>query len=85
MNVSQVAKLVGGVINGDESIEIKRALSIKDAETGSITFVSNPKYESMLASTKASCVLVSEDFSLETDITVVKTKDPSYAFAQVLS
>ena len=85
MNVKDIADLVGGVIKGNADLIIERAVGIKDAESDCVTFLGNSKYESLLETTKASCVLVAENFDSDIETTLIKTKDPSYAFAQVLN
>ena len=56
-SIEEIAGIVGGEVVGDGSIEIRGVAGIKEAATGEITFLANPKYESYLASTSASAVI----------------------------
>ncbi|MGA8272726.1 MAG: UDP-3-O-(3-hydroxymyristoyl)glucosamine N-acyltransferase, partial [Candidatus Sulfotelmatobacter sp.] len=56
---------------------------IEQAGPGELTFVSNPKYASAARSTKASAVIVAEDFpSIST--AMLRSKDPYLAFGRAL-
>lgn len=83
MKVSELAGLVDGIIIGDPDIEITAAAGIKEASCGSVTFLGNSKYESMLERTGASCVLVNHGFDRAVPVTLIKVKDPSLAFSLV--
>ncbi len=58
----QIAQLLGGRIEGDENSKINRLAKIEEATEGAISFLSNPKYEQYLYSTRASAVLVNNSF-----------------------
>jgi UDP-3-O-[3-hydroxymyristoyl] glucosamine N-acyltransferase len=72
---------------GDGDIEIRRVAGIEQAEAGDLTFIANPKYQSQLATTRASAVIVGE--SLQTaqglNAAVVRSDQPYLAFAHALS
>lgn len=59
----QIADVVSGRIVGDQDVVILRPGKIEEAEEGEITFLANPKYEEHIYTTKASAVLVGEDFT----------------------
>jgi len=59
----QIAELLGGRVEGDESTKVNRLAKIEEATEGAISFLSNPKYEHYLYSTGASAVLVNNSFS----------------------
>ena len=48
--------------NGSPDINITGVKGIEEAATGDITFVANPKYGSAAKTTRASAIIVSEDF-----------------------
>lgn len=85
MTLADIAKYIDGNIVGDAALEISGIAGIKEAKAGDITFLANAKYESLLAETNASAVLVANDFELDTDLALIKTKDPSYAFSKVIT
>ena len=69
--------------NGDPDPEISGLNGIEQAGPGELTFVSNPKYASAARSTRASAVIVSEDFPAIPAATL-RAKDPYLTFARAL-
>lgn len=61
MRLDKLAKVLNGAVVGDGSVEITGVAGIKEAGEGDITFLVNPKYESYVATTKASAVIVAND------------------------
>ena len=57
-----ISLLVSGIIVGDPDIIINKPAKIEEGEKGSITFLSNPKYEQYAYTTRASAILVSKEF-----------------------
>ena len=61
--LQEVATLVGGVIAaGDGAMALTGFSSIAEAEKGEITFLGNPRYAPALKKSRASAVLVDEQF-----------------------
>ncbi len=60
--VDQIAQLLGGTVEGDGSEEVYTLSKIEEAQKGSISFLSNLKYEQHLYTSKASAVIVGKDF-----------------------
>ena len=79
----ELAKLLNGIIIGDENLKLSKLSRIEDAEKGDLCFISNPKYQKYILSTKASCVIVNEDFNHEKKIkpTLIKVKDSYQALS----
>ena len=69
--------------NGSDDTEITGLNGIEQAGPGELTFVSNPKYAAAARTTKASAVIVSEDFPA-ISAAMLRAKNPYLAFAQVL-
>jgi len=82
-SLREIAELIGGVVQGDESVMIEGVCGIKDAGPGQITFVANPKYLPNLSTTRASAVIVAHDVP-ECDKNLIRTEHPYLAFTQVL-
>jgi UDP-3-O-[3-hydroxymyristoyl] glucosamine N-acyltransferase len=82
----QIAGLIGGEIEGDPEISVSTIASIEDAKAGSISFLSNPKYESYVYSTQASAVIVNQNFEAKKtiDTTLIRVKDAYLAFTALL-
>jgi UDP-3-O-[3-hydroxymyristoyl] glucosamine N-acyltransferase len=69
--------------NGLPDTEIRGLNGIEQAGPGELTFVSNPKYGAAARSTKASAVIVSEDFPA-ISAPMLRAKDPYLSFARAL-
>ncbi len=71
----QISQFLDGIIVGDPA-----------AKVGELCFLSNPKYESYLYTSKASVVIVSNDFVPTQSVipTLIKVKDPYSAFSLLL-
>jgi len=82
--LKEIAEFIQGEVIGDGSVIITGANGIKEAEAGDITFLSNPKYYPLLHTTSASAVITSQDI-LEVNKPVIRTDNPSLAFAKVIS
>ena len=80
--IKQIAGKLGGTVKGDDSLTISRLSKIQEATEGSLAFLSNPKYENYLYSTKATAVLVKSDFELtgDVDTNLIFVDDPYIAF-----
>lgn len=81
-----LARLVGGTVVGDGEIELTGFAKIEEAGKGDISFITNPKYARYASVTKASALLVGEDFNIGEDIsaTLIKVKDPYTTLAMLM-
>lgn len=86
MKIGEIAHLLGckPVIRND--IEVKNISPIDRANTTDLAFLSNPKYEKYLSSTKAGCVIVSDKIDPDNypNLNLIICKNPYLAFAKVL-
>ena len=57
-----IAGFLNGEIVGDKSAAVSTVSSIEGGKPGSLTYLTNPKYEQYIYSTKASIVLVDKSF-----------------------
>jgi UDP-3-O-[3-hydroxymyristoyl] glucosamine N-acyltransferase len=69
--------------NGSPDTEIRGLNGIEQAGPGELTFVSNPKYAAAARTTRASAVIVSEDFPAVPSA-MLRAKDPYLSFARAL-
>ncbi len=83
MKIKEIAELSNGQLSGDGETEIFRAASLENAQTGEISFVENIEKTENLSETKASCLLVPEDFDEKLSCPIIKVKNPKIAFAKV--
>jgi UDP-3-O-[3-hydroxymyristoyl] glucosamine N-acyltransferase len=84
MKLSAIALALNARLeNGSPGTEITGLNGIEQAAPGELSFVSNPKYSAAARSTKASAVIVSEDFPA-IPAAMLRAKDPYLAFAHAL-
>lgn len=85
-SAQQIAGLLQGQIEGDESIKISKLSKIEEGVSGSISFLANPKYAHYIYSTKASLVIVSKDLVLTAPVaaTLIRVDSPETAFSKLL-
>src|ERR1700678_1091451 len=69
--------------NGSPDTEISGLNGIDQAAPGELSFVSNPKYAAAARSTRASAVIVAEDFPA-IPAAMLRAKDPYLSFARAL-
>ena len=83
---TQISEIIDGDIDGNPNEEVHKLSKIEEGEKGSLTFLSNPKYQSYLYTTKASIAIVNKDFVLESKIktTLIKVEDAYKAFSKLL-
>jgi len=84
MKLSAIAQAIGARLDhGSPDTEITGVAGIEEAAPGEITFVSNPKYTALARTTKASAIIVSEDFP-SVSTALLRSKKPYLDFARVL-
>jgi UDP-3-O-[3-hydroxymyristoyl] glucosamine N-acyltransferase len=83
----QIALLIQGKIEGEATAVVKQFGKIESAMPGEISFLSNPKYEDFLYTTKASVIIVNESLVLKKKIatTLIRVPDAYAAFATLLT
>jgi UDP-3-O-[3-hydroxymyristoyl] glucosamine N-acyltransferase len=84
MKLIDVAKIADGSLSGSYDVEITGVAGISEAKEGDITFLAGPRWLKELRNTRASAVLVKE-FAGDLEKPQVKTANPQYAFARLLS
>jgi UDP-3-O-[3-hydroxymyristoyl] glucosamine N-acyltransferase len=84
MKLAQIAAALNARLeNGSPDLEITGVSGIKDAGPGQLTFVANPKYAGVARTTKASAVIVTEEFPA-VPTALLRSKNPYLAFAHAL-
>lgn len=84
MKLSLIASTLGARLeNGSAEIEIHGVNGVEQARPGELTFVSNPKYAAAARTTKASAVIVGEDFPA-IPTAMLRTQNPYLSFARAL-
>jgi UDP-3-O-[3-hydroxymyristoyl] glucosamine N-acyltransferase len=70
-------------LEGDGEIEIVGVAGIEQAQAGELTFLANPRYERVLANTRASAAIVREG-GPGAPCAVLRARDPYLAFARAV-
>lgn len=79
----QIAQKMGGKLEGLGDVAISGMAGLEDAKIGDISFLANPRYSSFVATTKASVVVVNEDWKGSAPCTLIKVKNADAAFAMI--
>jgi UDP-3-O-[3-hydroxymyristoyl] glucosamine N-acyltransferase len=86
-SAQQIALMIQGQVEGDESVTVHNFGKIEEATAGQITFLANPKYEAFLYTTAASIVIIGAQQQLKEKIkaTLIRVPDAYAAFATLLT
>ena len=82
----QIAGILEGEVVGNPTAEVYKLSKIEEGSLGSLTFLSNPKYQNFIYSTQASITIVNKTFEPEQTITttLIKVEDAYKAFSKLL-
>lgn len=82
----QIAGILEGEVEGNPEIAVHKLAKIEEGESGSLTFLANPKYTSFIYTTKASVTIVNKDFVPEQEMktTIIKVDDAYESFSKLL-
>lgn len=82
----QISSLINGTVEGDPNVTVSLLSRIEEAESGSLAFLANPKYEQFLYSTKASVIIVNQDQEIQKPIhaTLIRVKNAYSGFSLLL-
>ena len=87
-SASQIAAIVNGEIIGSSSVIVTDLAKIEEGQEGTLSFLSNPKYEEFIYTTKSSICIVNKDFipvkPLPLSLTLIKVENSYSCFAQLL-
>ncbi len=74
---SQIAEFLKGKVDGDPEAVVTDVSKIEDGKKNTLTFLANPKYSKYIYETKASVVIVNNDFMPEKELTVTLIRVPN--------
>jgi UDP-3-O-[3-hydroxymyristoyl] glucosamine N-acyltransferase len=83
MRLDELARQIGAELAGDGAIEINSVATLEEAHAGQVAFLSNPKYQKQLETTKASAVIVVSRIRSD-HVALLKAEDPYYAYSQAV-
>jgi len=83
---AQIAGILEGEVEGDESDEVSKLAKIEEGSKGSLTFLANPKYTNYIYKTQASIAIVNRDFVPENKLstTLIRVENAYEAFSKLL-
>tara|TARA_A100000164_G_C21936399_1_gene788258 strand:- start:1057 stop:2070 length:1014 start_codon:yes stop_codon:yes gene_type:complete len=81
-----IAEHLNGIVEGNPLCEVSALSKIEEATPDSITFIANPKYFPFIYTTKASVIIVADDFKIlePLESTLIRVNDPYKAFSELL-
>ena len=82
----EVAKLIGGIVEGNENSIINKLSKIENGDNKSLSFLGNSKYNEYLYKSNASIIIVNKSLKLREDVkpTLIRVDDPNLAFSILL-
>lgn len=87
-SAEQIAGILNGEVVGDNEITVKGLSKIEEGTKGTLSFLSNPKYEEYIYTTGASICIVNNSFLpsklLPSTLTLIKVEDAYSCFAKLL-
>jgi UDP-3-O-[3-hydroxymyristoyl] glucosamine N-acyltransferase len=83
IRLRQLAQACGAELSGDGDVLIDRVATLDGADKGAIAFLSNPRYRSRLATTRASAVIVAPGDAAGTALPKLIVDNPYAAYARV--
>ncbi|AWI26531.1 UDP-3-O-(3-hydroxymyristoyl)glucosamine N-acyltransferase [Flavobacterium pallidum] len=84
---AQIAGILEGEIVGNPDVVVFKLSKIEEGTDGSLTFLSNPKYNNYIYSTQASVTIVNASFTPDSPVftTMIKVDDAYGAFTKILT
>ncbi len=87
-SAEQIAGILNGEIVGNADITVRGLSKIEEGTEGTLSFLSNPKYEEYIYTTGASICIVNNSFtpskSIPSTLTMIKVEDAYSCFAKLL-
>jgi UDP-3-O-[3-hydroxymyristoyl] glucosamine N-acyltransferase len=81
VTLAQIVDRLGGELKGDATTRILRIAPLDVAQSGDISFLSNPKYARQLAETRASAVILTARSAVDCALPAIVTTQPYLYFA----
>jgi UDP-3-O-[3-hydroxymyristoyl] glucosamine N-acyltransferase len=82
----QISDLLQGTIDGDPGTTVNKLAKIEEGTPGSLSFLGNPKYIEYVYTSKASIIIVGNDFVPDNPVsaTLIRVADARGSFAKLL-
>lgn len=85
LSLGQITESLGGRLVGDAQLIIQKLAPLDTAQADALSFLSNPKYQSQLATTQAGCVIVSPAVAetVKVSMALIVADNPYHYFARL--
>lgn len=87
-SAEQIAGILQGEIVGNKDVVVRGLAKIEEGQEAALSFLSNPKYEEYIYTTKSSICIVNNSFTpskpLPETLTLIKVEDAYACFAKLL-
>ncbi|MCK5874656.1 MAG: UDP-3-O-(3-hydroxymyristoyl)glucosamine N-acyltransferase [Alcanivoracaceae bacterium] len=83
MTLAEIAELLKAELRGDPSVQVSGLGTLKGANSGQISFLTNPRYRAQLKETRAAAVICRAEHADESPVPVLVVSDPHLAFAVI--
>ncbi len=85
-SANQIAELINGEVVGNPDVTINNVSKIEDGQSGTISFLANPKYTKYIYDTKATVVIVNNTFEPEREVraTMIRVDDAYSSVAKLM-
>ena len=84
-SAQQIADILKGTVDGNPEVKVSNFSKIEEGKPGTLTFLANPKYEHYIYGTKASLVLVNNEFKPTEPVTATLVRvENAYASLAIL-
>ncbi|MGE3318851.1 MAG: UDP-3-O-(3-hydroxymyristoyl)glucosamine N-acyltransferase [Candidatus Berkiella sp.] len=84
MTLGALAQMTGAALKGDANTPISGVAAISNANEGEITFIADSKFRTLLDNTKASAVILTEQYAELCHTNALICTDPKLVFAQIV-
>ena len=82
-SLRDIAEALGAQVHGDENCRIARVATLADAGPGSISFLANRRYRPQLLKTRASAVILEDEFLSACPVAALTMSNPYLGYARV--
>ncbi len=82
-NLGDLAVRFGLGLRGEPSLRVSRVATLSTADSGSLSFLANPRYRKQMQSTRATAVLVGPDYAADCPVAALIDPNPYLAYARI--
>ncbi len=85
LTLGEIVRRLGGEVAGDASLAVAGVATLEKAGPGELSFLANPRYRAMLATTRAGAVILDPRHRDDTAIARIVTDNPYAYYARVVT